>query len=459
MKVRLTLGTSLGLLLVAGAASAAQPWLADRRYGEGIGLRAGRFEFHPGVSAEFGYDSNFFQRADTIDPPPEDAFRLRVTPSVTMSTLTERRLGSQPAGAPPMLTMNANAFVSYSEIFGSDEVSDQRNVDAGIGAKVDIAPKRPFGVDFYGDYLRNGEPSNLADVDQAFDRGQLRGGLGVTWRPGGGLFDWRVGYEAAYSYFEDQPFNRLQNLQHSILTRGRWRILPRSGFLYDAKYTFVRYLKDSSPQPSGDTLTARLGFSGLITTRVAFMVLGGWSSTFYERDVANTAQTTLQQNYDGYVGQAELKYFVMAGPDGGSDSASTGLSSIAAGFTRDATTSYLAAFYTRDRGYLNFEYFLGGMFVANLQGGFALYSFPEVSAANGAFTQKHIDAGVFAEYRLSDTFGINFTGLYDQSLDKGPNERGIQVFPDDPLTAEDESIHDNLEYKRIQAMIGLRLFW
>jgi hypothetical protein len=458
MKVRLTLGASVSLLLVASAASAAQPWLADRRYGEGIGLRAGRFEFHPGISAEFGYDSNFFQRADTIDPPVTDAWRLRITPSLSLSTVSARRGGSQAVGAPPMLTMAAKAFVSYSEVFGSEDLSDQRNVDAGVGAKVDIAPQRPLGADLYADFVRNGEPSNLADVDQAFDRGQARGGLGVTWRPGGGLFDWRLGYEAAYSYFEDAPFDRLQNLQHTVLTRGRWRILPRSGFLYDAKYTFVRYLENDSPQPNGDVLQMRLGFSGLVTSRIAFLILGGWSSTFFERDASNSAQTTSQQNYDGYVGQAELKYFVMSGPD--AESAQTGLSSIALGFTRDAQTSYLATFYTRDRGYVNFEYFLGGVFVANLQGGFARYSFPRVNdGPNGAFSQNHIDAGLFAEYRLSDTFGINFTGLYDQSLNKGPTAQGLQVAPDDPNTPEDDPAYDNLEYRRFQAMLGFRLFW
>jgi hypothetical protein len=358
-----------------------------------------------------------------------------------------------------MLTMSANAFLAYSQLFGSDDVSEQSDLDAGVGFNVNVAPQRPFGADFYADYLRSAEPSNLADVDQAFDRGRARGGFGVSWRPGGGLFDWRLGYEAAYSYFEDQPYNRLQNVQHSVLTRGRWRILPRSGFLYDARYTFLRYTKDNSPQPSGDTLQARLGFSGLVTSRVAFLLLGGWSSTFYER--GNAAQTTPPQNYDGYVMQAELKYFVMSGPD--SDSASTGLSSVAAGYTRDATTSYLGAFYTRDRGYVNFEYFLGGMFVANLQGGFARYSFPDpdVGPANDAFTQDHIDASLFAEYRLSDNFGINFTGLYDQSLDSGPDgQPGIQVADDNTATpGVTDPVYDNLEYRRFQAMIGLRLFW
>lgn len=457
MKVRLTLGASLSLLLATSVASATQPWLADRRYGEGIGIRAGRFEFHPGVSAEFGYDSNFFQRADSIDPAVADAWRLRVTPSLTLSTLTERRRGSEAVGAAPAFTMGANAFLAYSELFG-DEVSDQRNLDAGVGAKVDIAPSRPFGADLYGDYLRNGEPSNLADVDQAFDRGQARGGFGVSWRPGGGLFDWRLGYEAAYSYFEDRPYNRLQNLQHSVLTRGRWRILPRSGFLYDAKYSFVRYLKDNSPQPSGDTLQMRLGFSGLVTNRISFLLLGGWSSTFYERD-AGSATQGIVENYDGYVGQAELKYFVMAGPD--SETAATGLSSISAGFTRDATTSYLGSFYTRDRGYLNFEGFFGGMVVANLQGGFARYSFPTISTGNDSFTQDHLDVSLFAEYRLSDTFGLNFTGMYDWSMRSGPDgQPGLLVAADNPTTTVvGDPYYDNLEYKRFQAYIGLRLFW
>src|ERR1051325_9699269 len=160
MKVRLTLGASLTILLATRWASATQPWLADRRYGEGIGIRAGRFELHPGVSAEFGYDSNFFQRSDTVGEPVEDAWRLRVTPSLTLSTLSERRRGSEAVGAPPAFTMSANLFLAYSELFGSSDVSKQRNLDAGVGAKVDISPGRPFGADIYADYLRNGEPSN-----------------------------------------------------------------------------------------------------------------------------------------------------------------------------------------------------------------------------------------------------------------------------------------------------------
>lgn len=457
MNVRLTVAASLSFLLVAGAASAAQPWLEDRRYGEGIGLRAGRFEFHPGISTEFGYDSNFFQRSshqapDIIDPPVADAWRLRVTPSLTLATVTERQSerGQVNAGTMPMVTLDANAFASYSELFGNSEVSNQRRFDLGVGGKMSIAPSRPIGADIYGDFIRNGEPSNLPGTDHTFDRGQVRGGAGVSWRPGGGLFDWRVGYEAAYSYFEDNPYRVDQNVQQSILTSGRWRILPRSGFLYDARYTFIRYTHADSPQPNGDALQARLGFSGLVTNRLAFLIMGGWNSTFYEHNKAVSGQ-----NYDGYVGQAELKYFVMPTAEGAS--AQTGISSVAVGFLRDATNSYLGSFFTRDRGYVAFDWFLGGVFLANVQGGFSRYQFPASSANNGAFDQRHVDATVFMEYRFSDTFAVNGTFSFDQAFGTGPkNQPGVFVGPNATGTG---NLYDDLEYQRVQAYLGLRLFW
>lgn len=459
MNGRLTVAASLSLLLMTSGVKAAQPWLSDRRYGEGIGIRAGGFELHPGVSAEFGYDSNFFLRAPS-EVPVADAWRLRVTPSLSLSSVKPEHLGSQSRGDVPLFNLQAQTYLAYSEIFGDAKELDgyKRNFDVGVGAKLDIAQQRPLGGDVYADFVRNGEPSNVAGTGQTFDRGTVRGGAGVSWRPGGGLFDWRVGYEASYGYFEDNPYNIYNNVQHQINTRGRWRILPRSGFLYDAKYTFIRYQATPSPQPSGDQLQARLGFSGLVTSRVAFLVMGGWNSTYYEATAASTTPgggVTPAQNYDGYVGQAELKFFLMSTPE--DVSASTGLSSVTVGFARDLSNSYLGAFYTRDRGYLGFDVFLGGMFVASLQGGFARYSYPQVDTTLNpmGFTQNHVDATLFAEYRFSDTFGLNGTVMYDKSIGEGPWPQGVQLTP----AADGTARYDNLEYDRVQAYVGLRLFW
>src|SRR5260370_9590587 len=84
------------ILLATGAAAAqsqtptssdAPQWLKDRRYGEGIGIRTGDLELHPGIAGEFGYDSNYFLRSDKDIAKPVDTLRLRITPSFILATI------------------------------------------------------------------------------------------------------------------------------------------------------------------------------------------------------------------------------------------------------------------------------------------------------------------------------------------------------------------------------------
>jgi len=70
MKFCLTLAATvlLGAISLEVHAQAQQPWLADRKYGEGIGVRVGNLELHPGIAGEVGYDSNYFLRAPSENP-------------------------------------------------------------------------------------------------------------------------------------------------------------------------------------------------------------------------------------------------------------------------------------------------------------------------------------------------------------------------------------------------------
>jgi hypothetical protein len=111
---------------------------------------------------------------------------------------------------------------------------------------------------------------------------------------------------------------------------------------------------------------------------------------------------------------------------------------------------------------MNLQYFLGGVFVASLEGGFSRYSYPAISETQGSFEQSRIDARLFGEYRLSDIVGLNTTILYDQAMggddivvaDGNAGPDGIPDNADDvPVT------RDNLEYRRFQAYIGMRVFW
>ena len=134
------------------------------------------------------------------------------------------------------------------------------------------------------------------------------------------------------------------------------------------------------------------------------------------------------------------------------DRATVGLSSIALGYVRDYTNSYLSDFYRRDRGYTNFSYFVAGAFLVSLEGGYSYLTHSPTYFATGAprkgsFGQHRADATLFAEYRPSDSIGINTTLRYDGSLG---NER-IQLDP--AGTAQ-----DNLQYNRYELWVGARWF-
>lgn len=446
MKFRLTLAATLllgALPLTAHAQS--QPWLADRQYGEGIGARVGDLELHPGISGEVGYDSNYFLRSSRDVAPPIGAYRLRITPSITLETLgAQRRQGISPSGPAP-LQFSAGAYASYNELIAADskyssQVSDQRHLDAGGNLGLVLFPASRVGVDGYANAVRMVQPSNDTNTEDAFDRDSFRLGAGLTWRPGGGLFDWRVGYEFNYNYFEDQPFKDLNNYQHQVNMRGRWRFLPRTALLYDGSYTWVSYANNDL-QSDGSIVRSQIGLNGLITNRFALLGLIGWAGTFYDR---NSKQP--QEQFDSLTAQAELKWFLSAPSSLDAASAPVGLSWIALGYTRDVQNSYLGNFYQRDRGYAQLSYLLGGVFVGSLNGGVARLAFPSSSEHPLPFSETRVDASVFGEYRLSNTFGVNATINY------------LRNFTDESVPPQPAPNADYLEFQEWQAFLGVRWF-
>ena len=88
MKAGLPLIAALAVTLLPGRVFA-QAWVSNRDFSEGIGVRAGNFELHPSLGGEFGYDSNFFRAAESEGVI--DVLKLRITPSLTLSTLGDQR--------------------------------------------------------------------------------------------------------------------------------------------------------------------------------------------------------------------------------------------------------------------------------------------------------------------------------------------------------------------------------
>jgi hypothetical protein len=276
----------------------------------------------------------------------------------------------------------------------------------------------------------------------------------VNWRPGGGLFEWRLGYEGRLHFFEQGAFQEFNNVQHYGKTRGRWRFLPKTALLYDAEIGWITY---SNPTPQGDSnpVRSRIGMHGLVTNRFSLLALVGWGASFYE---PRAGQVT--QDYDSVIAHGEVKWFLQPRPTLESTSASVGLSSIALGYVRDFTNSYLGNYYQRDNVYADFAYFIAGTVALSLKGGYSLITHPvsyfpaappqgaqarQVNGVADGFTENRVDATAFAEYRTSDTFGINLTGRYDASLD----DNNVQVSAIEV---------DNIRYSRWQVYLGARWF-
>ncbi|WP_438038430.1 hypothetical protein [Sorangium sp. So ce128] len=468
MKLRETIAAAAVTLTLSPALALAQdqPWLKDRRYTEGIGIRTGDLELHPGVAAEFGYDSNFFRRDESDnaglgDEGPVGSLRLRITPSFSLSTLSQQRHEVTPDAPPPDVEFRAGIAATYEEFFpvsgnevGQDRLSDQRNIGGLLDAKLTILPRRPWSGILDASLGRTIASSDLGISNQSFRRIHADAGAELVWTPGGGLLDWRLGYRFLGTFFEVDEFDSLTNLHHTIRTRGRWRFLPRTALIYDASLGFVNYPNQPSPpaQLSSHPLRAQLGINGLVTSSFGLLAMAGWGASFYASD----SQAEVH-DFDSVIGQLELKWYLTPNPSADPEAATLALSSLSAGFTRDFHDSYVASYYERNRGYLKLTYFFGGRFLVIADGGVAANVYPEIPERNGSVTLPHdpwtdvrIDASLFGEYRIGDSLGINSTLRYGNNISSTA------------LTTPDQSNvnppDNHLGWQQFEAYLGVRWF-
>jgi len=203
---------------------------------------------------------------------------------------------------------------------------------------------------------------------------------------------------------------------------------------------------------------ARIGMTGLITSRLSALALVGWGSSFFRPG----SDPTVQQ-YDSVIGQAELKFFPNATPEAGdTHDASLTLSSISVGYVRDYQNSYLGDFYGSDRGYAKVAYFFAGRALISLEGGVGAIEYPKIfynpspagtPPAHDAFTDTRADGTLFAEYRFLDSLGVNTTFNYTQNFSS--TQLPVGAVGGAPGTAG--QVYD-MNWKRFQVFLGVRWF-
>lgn len=474
-------GLALGSALVAAPkVASAQEWLKDRRYQEGAGIRAGDLEIHPGIGGEVGYDSNWFLRSPKEDPrlingapnnPPVEAAVLRVTPSLSIGTLSpQRNDGAAGPGAMQYLTFRAGVAATYREFIGPKEIRDQRNVSGNAFARLDINQGRPIGFGIFANYQRLIQPSVLADPNLSFNRSDVNAGAEVIAIPGGGTLDVRAGYQFYGALFEESNGVPYTNFTHELSVKNRWRFRPRTALFHDTTLRFINYpnadralnfLNDSTP------LRTTFGVTGLLTERFGVLLAAGYGATFFkDAPPAAVGGGDTRSQYDGINAQAEGTFYLSQG-GGASEPGQTTLllSTISFGYVRDFQNSLLGNYYDSNKGYVRVVYFFSGRALMQLDGFVEAIGYPQpyynsnagpvaVNGADGtptgAFTNIRVGGKWFGEYRFTDSFGVNATLDYAQMI----SDTQLAAAPG---TVGPGQLFD-LNWRRIQAFVGARWF-
>lgn len=473
----LTAAAVVSTLLLAPKVASAQQWLKDRRYQEGEGIRAGDLELHPGIGGEVGYDSNWFLRSSSTDPRiingnPVEGGVIRITPSLTLSTLGAQRTEGAPPGP---VAFTAGIAATYREFIGPQELRDQRNVSGNAFVRADINRGKPVGFDVFATYQRLIQPAVVADPNLSFNRSDVTAGGDVVFLPGGGTLDLRAGYQFYGAFFEESNGTPYTNITHELSVRNRWRFRPRTALFHETTLRFVNYpnaerslnyLNDSTP------LRTRFGITGLLTDRFGVLLAAGYGATFFKNGAAPSSV-----QYDSINGQAEGTFYLsQAGGASEPGQATLLLSTISFGYLRDFQNSLLGNFYTSNKGYLKLVYFFGGKALFQLDGYAEALSYPQpfynnpatggieaVRGANGAatgdFTNIRVGGTFFGEYRFSSIFGLNATVDYAQMISDVQLQTGPGAPAPGPGGAPGAAQLYDLSWRRVQLLLGARLFW
>jgi hypothetical protein len=436
------------MLVAEGVGAQDQTWLNDRRYREGIGFRVGDFELHPGIGVDFGYDSNYLLRH--ANEGPLGTLRLRASPSFSVSTLGPQR---REEGPPPTVGFRADLTATYNEFFPvsgteaeRDQLRAQRDIGGDLSLALDILPGREWSGNLKAGVGRAIRPTQEAQPTEDFNRILPQGSAEIAWTPGSGLLDWRLGYGFSATVFESDAFAPLNSLRHDANTRGRWRFLPRTAFMYDGKFSFITYPNPSGvvdPKVNSFPMRSRVGINGLVTNSFAVLALVGWGASFYQDDT---------QDFDSIIGQLELKWYLTPSSTTDPMKVSATLSSISVGFIRDFEDSYIGNYFEKDQGFARFSYFFGGTFLLSAEAAAGAVVFPtqRTFGPGGApldgFTDLRVDGKLFGEYRFTDFFGLNAEVAYTGYISSTT------------LVLPAPALPDQLGYHDIRAFLGVRLF-
>ncbi len=462
--VSLATGLAFGLLLSvqASAQSApATPWLPDRQYQEGPGIKVGKLELHPGIAIRGGYDTNVFRADgevhDGVRRKEEGAGILAISPHLFLTTQTAQRAqGGEDRGGPPpvpFLTFKLGVAAHYLHYFIK---TGPRDVGAEADLFLGIAQNRVVGIDISADYTRSVPPfTQNAGSRRAYVFDSVQPRLRLNFRSRSQVVTSYVGYAPKYTHYESSTFDYLNNIQHNAEAGAAWRFLPSTALVYDAGFAYQDYTRfnrgdrDLLILSTNKIFRNRLGVNGALTNNLALRVLAGYAVGFFNN-------RELDDFEDG-IGEAVLTYRFDPHV-------------FEVGYQRDIQSSPIGSWYQTDRGFAKLGLLFARVFALGFEAGagYARYGrmiryqndTSDVVTGLGvgddrSRTDVRVDGAVRAEYRATNwlAFMADFVVQsvitdFDFAVNSVPD-------PNDP-GAPARQIPDPADYTTYQIFGGVR---
>jgi hypothetical protein len=265
LRTRALLAIAVGLALSSGGVARA----------EGPGIKLGdRLVLHPGIAAEFRYDSNVFFERDN----PEGAFAFRALASLDLATRPPQRSGNLAHGIDFRLHLGGD----YTEYITTDaSLSQHRAFGVQGGLLLSILPMHPFSIDIFDNYVRTSQPPYLREPFN-IDRDTNEVGVRFRYAPGGRRLTFDLSYAFGIDFFEVQQFKDLDVMYHRVNFRAAWKFFPKTAVYIDVtEQPYLYPHPGATMHPDSYPLRAIAGLQGLLTSKLTMNLWAGYGNGFY----------------------------------------------------------------------------------------------------------------------------------------------------------------------------------
>jgi hypothetical protein len=302
------------------------------------GLKLGSSRLHGDLTLEFGYDSNvFFGSGDENVDEEVGSVYLGTKPTISLGNMDN--VGK----ATPKLLYAIILGYSYKRYLQELSGRDQKDFHgANASVLLNAFPGGKVSFDVHETFVRTSQP-RYGTSNKNFDRDMNVAGAGISYRPGGGLLDFRLGYRFVVDFFEADDLKGANYYYHQPEFRAKWKFFPKTSFWLGVTWQFVSYTGefnvggDMAQNNDSKPIRVMTGVTGQFTSKLSFNAGIGYAYSWYD-NVGGKGQYNLP------IAMADMAWTI------------TPTAKLTLGYQHDFRDSMWGNYFMMDTAFLNYNH-------------------------------------------------------------------------------------------------------